>query len=146
MQLNKFLKQQYLSILPVAVARKQSKEKECSRHGIIARASRQPEGRIYGSSDKSANTSMQMLFSYLLKDYQEKVLRLQAIKKDANTDALVAADLKYPNKLSRIDWGTDFVDWIGKTYEEVRSLFGEPATSLDNPSKEKPLTVKILYK
>ena len=101
-----------------------------------------PEGRIYGASDKSANTSNANAFQKLAQRLPRKGIAITShLRRTQQTlDALVSGGLEISEQIIENRLGEqDFGDWTGKTYEEVRSLFGDDYDKFwIAPAKEKP--------
>ena len=101
-----------------------------------------PEGRIYGSSDKSANTSNANAFQLLAQRLPREGIAITShLKRTQQTlDALISGGLEVSQQIIENRLGEqDFGDWTGKTYEEVRSLFGDAYDKFwITPAKEKP--------
>ena len=101
-----------------------------------------PEGRIYGASDKSANTSNANAFQKLAQRLPRKGIAITShLRRTQQTlDALVSGGLEISEQIIENRLGEqDFGDWTGKTYEEVRSLFGDDYDKFwVAPAKEKP--------
>ena len=101
-----------------------------------------PEGRIYGASDKSANTSNANAFQKLAQRLPRKGIAITShLRRTQQTlDALISSGLEISEQIIENRLGEqDFGDWTGKTYEEVRSLFGDDYDKFwIAPAKEKP--------
>ena len=86
-----------------------------------------PDGKIYGTLDKCANTSNSATFRSLVRKLpQNSVSVVSHLKRTQQTlNALVIAGLETQNPIveSRLA-EQDFGDWTGKTYDEARSLYG----------------------
>ena len=86
-----------------------------------------PEGKIYGTLDKSADTSDSAAFRSLASRLpQNSVSVVSHLKRTKQTlNALVNAGLKTENPIveSRLA-EQDFGDWTGKTYDEAKALYG----------------------
>ena len=84
-----------------------------------------PEGRIYGSSDKSANTTNANAFQLLAQRLPREGIAITShLKRTQQTlDALISGGLEVSQQIIENRLGEqDFGDWTGKTYEEVLSL------------------------
>lgn len=101
-----------------------------------------PEGKIYGASDKSANTSNANAFQKLAQRLPRKGIAITShLRRTQQTlDALVSSGLEISEQIVENRLGEqDFGDWTGKTYEEVRSLFGDDYDKFwVTPAKGKP--------
>ena len=101
-----------------------------------------PDGRIYGASDKSANTSNARAFQVLAQRLPRKGIAITShLKRTQQTlDALVSGGLEVSDKIIENRLGEqDFGDWTGKTYEEARSIFGDAYDKFwITPAKAKP--------
>ena len=101
-----------------------------------------PERRIYGASDKSANTSDTTAFQKLAQRLPRKGIAITShLRRTQQTlDALVSSGLEISEQIIENRLGEqDFGDWTGKTYEEIRFLFGDDYDKFwITPAKEKP--------
>ena len=101
-----------------------------------------PERRIYGASDKSANTSNTTAFQKLAQRLPRKGIAITShLRRTQQTlDALVSSGLEISEQIIENRLGEqDFGDWTGKTYEEIRFLFGDDYDKFwITPAKEKP--------
>ena len=101
-----------------------------------------PEKRIYGASDKSANTSDTTAFQKLAQRLPRKGIAITShLRRTQQTlDALVSSGLEISEQIIENRLGEqDFGDWTGKTYEEIRFLFGDDYDKFwITPAKEKP--------
>ena len=101
-----------------------------------------PEKRIYGASDKSANTSNTTAFQKLAQRLPRKGIAITShLRRTQQTlDALVSSGLEISEQIIENRLGEqDFGDWTGKTYEEIRFLFGDDYDKFwITPAKEKP--------
>ena len=101
-----------------------------------------PERRIYGTSDKSANTSNTTAFQKLAQRLPRKGIAITShLRRTQQTlDALVSSGLEISEQIIENRLGEqDFGDWTGKTYEEIRFLFGDDYDKFwITPAKEKP--------
>ena len=101
-----------------------------------------PERRIYGASDKSANTSNTIAFQKLAQRLPRKGIAITShLRRTQQTlDALVSSGLEISEQIIENRLGEqDFGDWTGKTYEEIRFLFGDDYDKFwITPAKEKP--------
>ena len=101
-----------------------------------------PERRIYGASDKSANTSNTTAFQKLAQRLPRKGIAITShLRRTQQTlDALVNSGLEISEQIIENRLGEqDFGDWTGKTYEELRFRFGDDYDKFwITPAKEKP--------
>ena len=101
-----------------------------------------PERRIYGASDKSANTSNTTAFQKLAQRLPRKGIAITShLRRTQQTlDALVSSGLEISEQIIENRLGEqDFGDWTGKTYEELRFRFGDDYDKFwITPAKEKP--------
>jgi broad specificity phosphatase PhoE len=87
-----------------------------------------PLGRIYGASDKPANTSDTAAFEALARHLPAGAVTVTShLQRTHQTlDAIRAAGLELPKPVIDERLGEqDFGDWVGLTYEEVRSAYGD---------------------
>lgn len=87
-----------------------------------------PENRIYGASDKPANTSNTAAFKALARNLPAGAVSIVShLQRTHQTmDAIRAAGLVLPEPLIDRRLGEqDFGDWVGLTYDEARSRYGD---------------------
>ena len=94
------------------------------RHAPVDRS----DGRIYGASDKPANTSNTAAFRALAMHLPANAVTVVShLQRTHQTLAAIrAAGLDVPEPLEDRRLGEqDFGDWVGLTYEEVRARYGD---------------------
>ena len=87
-----------------------------------------PDGRVYGASDKPANTSDRAAFEVLARRLPKGAVSVvshlqrthQTLKATRNAGLLIQ-DPVVDARLGEQDFG----DWVGLTYDEVRGRYGE---------------------
>jgi alpha-ribazole phosphatase len=87
-----------------------------------------PEGRIYGASDKPADTSDRAAFAALARHLPAGAIAVTShLQRTTQTlDAIRAAGLALPDPVVDARLGEqDFGDWVGLTYDEARSRYGD---------------------
>ncbi len=87
-----------------------------------------PGGRIYGASDKPANTSDKAAFTALARRLPDNAVTVVShLQRTQQTLAAIrAAGLMLPDPLVDPRIGEqDFGDWVGLTYDEVRARYGD---------------------
>ena len=87
-----------------------------------------PEGRIYGASDKPANTTDTAAFAVLAKRLPENAVAVVShLQRTHQTMAAIQkAGLGLPTPVIDPRLGEqDFGDWVGQTYDEVRANYGD---------------------
>ena len=87
-----------------------------------------PEGRIYGASDRMANVSNTKAFKVLAERLpQNAVSVVSHLKRTHQTlNAIKEAGLKFQKPIIDHRLGEqDFGDWVGKTYDEARAAYGK---------------------
>jgi alpha-ribazole phosphatase len=87
-----------------------------------------PEGRIYGASDKPANTSNRIAFEALARHLPGDAVTITShLQRTTQTlDAIRDAGLALPKPIIDARLGEqDFGDWVGLTYDEARAKYGE---------------------
>ena len=101
-----------------------------------------PEGRIYGSSDRPADISDTTAFQILANKLPTNSIAITShLKRTQQTlNALIKGGLKIADRIIENRLGEqDFGDWTGKTYDEVQSLFGDTYNKFwITPAKECP--------
>jgi alpha-ribazole phosphatase len=87
-----------------------------------------PERRIYGASDKPANTTDTAAFAVLAKRLPENAIAVVShLQRTHQTMAAIQkAGLALPTPVIDPRLGEqDFGDWVGRTYDEVRTNYGD---------------------
>lgn len=87
-----------------------------------------PERRIYGASDKPANTSDRAAFEALARNLPSGAVAITShLKRTHQTlDAIRGAGLGLPERVTDPRLGEqDFGDWVGLTYDEARAKYGD---------------------
>ncbi|MBH67507.1 MAG: phosphoglycerate mutase [Rhodospirillaceae bacterium] len=87
-----------------------------------------PDGKIYGAADLSANTCDSAAFESLANKLPKGAVSVisHLIRSRQTLDALVRGGLVVQKPLVDPRLGEqDFGDWTGKTYDEARSIYGE---------------------
>ncbi len=87
-----------------------------------------PGGRIYGASDKPADTSNEAAFRALARRLPAGAAAVAShlVRARQTLDAIRAAGLDLPATVVDSRLGEqDFGDWVGMTYEEVRARYGD---------------------